>query len=562
MEKARNQGRMSHQHYIAMAAMAAVLLIVTLAVGKESRPEHVRMLHGASSAEHLWFVVPSDRDPDRWRLLHHAREMEDRHYSPKPMTLPRQPEAMAAQGNRVWLIFPPGGDGQPWQRGAFTAAVERDHALEMYRPSPRDRLQILEALPGAGRLVAMTATDRGPVVLILQGDNEPPEDVDVADYEGFAEDVDVAAELEDAPGQRQFLLQLRGKLWRELELPRNVELTRAARLGVTGDDRSQLVLLSIDPTDQSRTVVNRLMLENGRDDSDDPLSWEQSTIDLDLQRVLAVETVRGRLVALTQEQPGDRARLRYLRSAGTLDLGELPEPRGRWNVFGMADGLRMIEYSTRDGVMMRRIDPLTGEVDEVHEMGVQPLPVGRVWYTSLLLATAVVAVLLVLLVRPSRQKKLELPKGLGVMPPIPRFFALVMDLFPGGVVSVLVLRCSPVDLLRLPIFTDSIELALPFLLMVAAMFVHTTLTELVKGTSLGKVLLGARIISTDGDRPNAKQVLLRNGVKVLILLVPVLAIFALLNPNLRGFNDLVAQTVVVGDVHSDQGKDAREDEQP
>jgi uncharacterized RDD family membrane protein YckC len=139
------------------------------------------------------------------------------------------------------------------------------------------------------------------------------------------------------------------------------------------------------------------------------------------------------------------------------------------------------------------------------------------------------------------------------MPPIPRLLALVMDLFPGGVVSVLVLRCSPIDVLRLPIFTDSLELALPFLVMVGVAFVHMTLTEMIKGTTLGKALLGARVISNSGQRPDAKQVLIRNAVKVLILLVPVLAIFALLNPNLRGFNDLVARTVVVGDVHDGEG---------
>lgn len=506
-----------------------------------------RMLRAAASQDHAWFVLPSDRDPDRHQLLHHPRTADGPYYSPQPISLSREPEAMTAHGNRVWVIFPPRMDeGSPAQRGAWTVSAEFDRGLDFYRFSPRDRLSVVEALPATGYVAGFVATEHGPVVLLVPSDRALSD----ADENDADENSERGERFTQQAGERPLLLQLRSKRWHELDLPEDAVVTRAAQLAAVGSHRRELVLLTVDPADPANTIIHRRAAH-------DEARWEQSVVEHDLSNTISVGTVRGRLFAVTQGEPGGPARMRYLRFTRTLDLGDLPMMRGRWVVLGLADDLRMIEYSTRDGAKMHRIDSVTGAAGPAEEIRVQRLPVGRVWYTSLLLLAAIVAVVLVLLVRPSRQEKVELPKGVGVMPPFGRCLALVMDLFPGGVLSMLVLRVSPVEVLRLPIFTDSLELAMPFLLMLAVTFVHTTLTELARSTTLGKAMLGARVISTSGDPPDAKQVLLRNGVKLLILLVPVLAIFALLNPNMRGFNDLVARTVVVGDItaEADHGQE-------
>jgi hypothetical protein len=413
--------RMASLRVAAVLVLAAMAASVAVAVG--SQPEAVRMVQGASSGEHLWVVVPSDRDPQRWHLLHHAWEMDGPYYSPQPVGLSREPEAMAAYGERLWLIFPPRGEGPP-QRGVFTVAVERDAALEIYRPTPRDRLQILEALPAAGRLTSFVATDRGPIALLVprSGDDprgrgvieqpdSPPDpgadDAGDADF-GTESAEPVAPDLAEAAARRPLLLQMRSKRWRELALPDDIVLTSAVRLAVAGYDRSELVVLSVDPSDSARTLLHRMSFD--QDAADEQVIWDRSSLELDLNRVLAVETVRGRLVAVVQDESRQQPHLRYIRPTQILELGEMPDPRGRWNVFGMADVMRMIEYSTRDGAMMRRINPVTGEATKPELMRVQPLPAGRMWYTSLLLAAAVVAVLLVLLVRPGRQDKVNLPK--------------------------------------------------------------------------------------------------------------------------------------------------------
>ena len=65
------------------------------------------------------------------------------------------------------------------------------------------------------------------------------------------------------------------------------------------------------------------------------------------------------------------------------------------------------------------------------------------------------------------------------------------------------------------------------------------------GHTPGKAVVGAVLVAADGRPPEAGRILLRNLVKYLILLVPPLAVLALMDPNLQGLNDLVGQTVVV-----------------
>ena len=81
--------------------------------------------------------------------------------------------------------------------------------------------------------------------------------------------------------------------------------------------------------------------------------------------------------------------------------------------------------------------------------------------------------------------------------------------------------------------------------MIAMTVGHSTLGELVGGRTLGKALVGARVVTGDGSRPSPVAVLARNGLKALVLLIPLLAVFALLNPHAQGLGDLVARTVVV-----------------
>ncbi|MEI8194670.1 MAG: RDD family protein, partial [Phycisphaerae bacterium] len=77
---------------------------------------------------------------------------------------------------------------------------------------------------------------------------------------------------------------------------------------------------------------------------------------------------------------------------------------------------------------------------------------------------------------------------------------------------------------------------------------HVTLSELAFGRSLGKAILGIRVVAIDGSRPRPMAIILRNLVRAIEVITGVLLIYVLLNDLHQRLGDLLARTVVVRDV--------------
>ena len=77
---------------------------------------------------------------------------------------------------------------------------------------------------------------------------------------------------------------------------------------------------------------------------------------------------------------------------------------------------------------------------------------------------------------------------------------------------------------------------------------HVTLSELAFGRSLGKAILGIRVVAIDGSRPRPMAIILRNLVRAIEIITGVLLIYVLLNDLHQRLGDLLARTVVVRDV--------------
>jgi uncharacterized RDD family membrane protein YckC len=79
---------------------------------------------------------------------------------------------------------------------------------------------------------------------------------------------------------------------------------------------------------------------------------------------------------------------------------------------------------------------------------------------------------------------------------------------------------------------------------VAVYLLHTTLTELFTGRSAGKWALGLKVVSLDGSKPSAGQVVIRNLLRVIDLLwFPLMLV--LISPLRQRSGDLAAGTMVV-----------------
>lgn len=498
---------------LVVTALAMVGLNPPSAQGEDQRPEH---LIAASGADHLWFVSDAIQLHDRKVLCHHARAMRGPYFS-RAMPLSQHPEQMAAVGRQAWLVFPAQEVDDLHRRDVYTLQIEYDEAIDMYRPSPRDQLRLVEALPGEGHLAGLVGTHEGPVALLL------PDDDDRED---------------EAGSEAARLLLLRSNRWTELQLPQGFAPSNPTRVGVAGTNLDRLHLFTADPDDPQRTVQFIRDAEG---------EWREHQLTLDLRQVLTLATADGRLaVVMTDENNGySSIRLAYIRPGVLLPFAQVPAPSEPWTVLGMKDGFRIINASGPSALAMQHIDPVTGAAGPHHAMRDQPLPAGRLWHMALMLAIAVIAVLIVLLVRPTAQEQVKLPDDLVPASAGMRGMALLIDLIPGALAAVFILRAPPNVLIHLPILTTSFGDAAPHLLMIGVAIIHGTMTELVARTTLGKSLLGIRITNAEGDAPAPAQILLRNVLKGMILLIPPLAVFMLLNPYMQGVNDLLARTFVV-----------------
>lgn len=475
------------------------------AVAEEDSPR----MWTASSASHLWLIHPDERNPDQFVLSLHTQEMDGPHLQ-QALPVASMPVAMAAWNGRVWMLSPARDVGGTWQHDVYSLQAIRRADLAVYSTSPSNRFELNDPLPATSELMGLAAGDSGLFALF-------------------------APEQAGSPPR---LMQKRGGRWQAVELPDELRFGPKTRLALDGSSRDRLNLLTRDPGDAGRTLWHR----RDRDGA-----WRTQSVPLDLNFVRELISVDGRLAAVhrTSERMATPFQISYLRPDQRILLAELPVPSGFWSVRGMKRGAVLIEYSTRDHLSIRMIDPVNGEISESEIMTSVPLPVGRLWHMIMMLTLAVIAVLVVVLVRPGDASSVRIPAAWIPAAPLPRCLALLVDLIPGAVLAVLILRVPPVELLRLPIITDQLDLAAPFLIMIGVAGLFGTLGELVGRASPGKALLGLRVLAVDGKSPPPRAILIRNAIRIIILIVPPLAVFALLSPHMQGFNDLLARTVVV-----------------
>ncbi len=491
-----------------------------------ANPAGAQALVGASSDDHLWFVGSSTSGDDTFVLYHHALAMDGPHFRGRP--LHERPEAVAAWANRLWLIFRPTVGGDRPRRETFTIEANLNPAIGVYDYDPSDRLSVVDSLDGLGKLVGFIGTPRGPVALRVP--------LQRAGAGVQARDGSIAAE---PVLSEPVLEQLAGTRWQPLPLPDDLPNRGHYRLAVGPADGNHLLLLVASSDQRGQGVLYQRNLQE---------TWEPLEVPVDVRHVQAVTRWENQIALLLQAAAPGQIEIAYLRPGSLVALGEFPAPSGRWGVFGLRDGLRLVEQVNRDGYQLRRIDPITGALTPAEKLTRQSLLPWRSLHMPLLFAVAMTVLLLVLILRPAaKATPIKLPPAVAVLSLLPRVLALGIDLVVGGLITILLLQCTPAQLLQLPMWTADIADAAPCLWLIGITVIHGTVGEIVFARSVGKAMLGARVITAQGARPTLGSILVRNIFKVIVLLIPVLAVFALLNHHLQGLGDLMARTFVVHD---------------
>ena len=482
-------------------------------------------LKGTSSDDHLWVVVRTAGPEPRLELRHHAGSMGGP-YSSRGVALatkdPNDIEAMAAWGNQLWMVLRPRPQ-DPSRREVFTVQVHRDPGLGSWFHKPHDHLRAVTGLDGRDELAGFVGTAGGPVALLVP--------------RSAAQPARRAAPGEEGPDRgTATLVELSERRWVDLSLPADFRPGPLCRLGAAGTRGERLVVLSA-LRDRSKTAVLRRAAD-GR--------WTETSVDLELAGVRAVTRVGSNIVLVRDvADPRGVFALDFLRPLQLLSLSTPPRPTGPWAALGLRGVVKVIEQTGGGELAVRTVDPLTGDVGPRLAMGVQPVMTGRMLHRPFLLAVGITALMVILFFKPPTGT--TLPEGVAVLGAAPRLVAALIDLAAAGAVTVAVLHYSPRELLAWPLWTVDVSQSVPCLIMIGLTVAHCTISELVTTRTLGKKLVGSSVAACDGTRPGAVAVLIRNAFKAVILLIPVLAVFALLNPHVQGLGDLVAKTVVVRD---------------
>ncbi len=487
---------------IRAAATAVGLCLVTPAASAADQ------LMSASGPDHAWFIVDRSAAEPRFELHHYSRTTDGPHFT-RGLPLPRMPKAMAVWGNQLWLIFEAVGPAE-----VFTVQVHRNPVLEVWQHEPIDRLRAVARLDTPGEIVDVAGTPEGLLVLLrpLPRSHGGP--------------------ALESPR----LMRLDRRRWQEVALPDGFNPTGGCIL-VSGGSRGRRILMLDTPTAAGVSAAHW----RGTDGV-----WTRSDVRLASQRLLGATSVGPAIALVLGSADPERIEVAYLRPRQLVPLTGLDTPAGPWTVFGMVGGLSVVELSEHRELSIRRIDPVSGHVGASRPMSAQSGMTARILHRPLLFALAVTALMVVMFFRPEPGvAAVTLPPTQALMGPMKRLLAVGIDVGVSAGLTLIILRCPARDLLDLPLWSRDLGCSVPFLVTAGLTVLHSTLTEIATGRTLGKALLGGLVVSFDGSGPTARATLIRNGFKMLVLLIPVLAVVTLLSPNAQGLGDSLARTVVV-----------------
>ena len=465
---------------------------------------------GAIAETHGWIVLPRPGEdgfvlahlPPRQAALHRGVAGVAR----LARTLVRAPAAIAADGRRLYMVF----DGDP----RTMLSIEADPApLDgVWRDLPVGRMRPHTPLPGEGGVLGLTIAAGRPTAL-----------------------------LENA-GRRR-LLELEGDTWREIDPPDSANVE--GRWSIYGDEDG-LHLLVMGPASASLWS------------HDTETGWSGNVLAVPPDAV-PVGMVRGRVVLLAGG--ADDPSLVSVLLAGhgvvsTVATTELPEPAdgAGLGVLVLPDVsgrlcLLWAEKAARGEGYLYKIREISLSTGRVLYDG----PVERVTPVSAsefrLLAVGLMLVLVVSLfvvLRPvSEPDTIVLPDGVALATPGRRLVATLLDvlLCAAPVSQVMGVPIGQIVTAGVLLDSGNTWVAIPAVFVVGA--VYGTAMESLFGATIGKFLLGCRVIRVGGDggvrQPGQGACFFRNLIKWVL---PPVASLAFLEPSGRHRGDLIAGAVV------------------
>ncbi|MCC7147257.1 MAG: RDD family protein [Phycisphaeraceae bacterium] len=350
------------------------------------------------------------------------------------------------------------------------------------------------------------------------------------------------------------LLKLSRGQWRKVDLPGAWPAGRQSWLVLLTADDDQPLLVSTDPAVGRADVLWTFVHEDRTNQG----AWLGRAHELTSAVEYRPLAVQGQLV-LVRRYTGDQglsAQLRLLRGQSISDLGTLTISGGVANtpyaVAALGDRVVLIaaeaegKYRWAGMDLQGRLVMPVSPIVEVAASGLSQSP--DVLFLLVGMAAVASAIVFVLLKREGAEQ-VELASGL-VLAELPsRSLAAVIDLAPCVLLAMATFRQW--DLLALvqqwPGRSTGWDAMAPAAMVIGLLVIHTALSEALTGKTLGKRIMGLHVADVEGGKPLLWQILARNALKVLDLVLPPLLVMPMLSSLRQRLGDIAARTVVLAD---------------
>ena len=507
--------------------------IMVLVAASPLQDHFVQGTLAASSGTHLWWISKIDASMDlssdlsndyakdaTYKLLQHAAMSGENNFQIAAAFID-QPIAVAADDDQVWVVFAAANH----KMEVVWGATQFNPASELWFITPGGALQLCPSL--VGESLESLAALNGELWAIVQGQ----------------------------PDARV----LRGGQWNTVQLPAAINECQTRKLVVAGG------ALNAFGHAQDHSL-KRFKRENN--------AWVESPLNAP-QFFYAIDH-SARLACVTGEKPSEQM-LCIVEAGSTTAIASLPN-RNQY-VLGFGESFASLgqgglqEYSS-----LPQDAPHSSPTSVFNSTTLSLLPVGasvfmepvalraqlstasRWYHLPILGVFSLGAIIAAFLVRALNSPLNPLEKtgskegekdlqALAKTPWTPfekwrRFAATAIDMLPCAIASVVMFEADMVSILIPPLWSADIQMSFPYIAMVVAAIAFSMFEEITFGRSMGKRLMGGRVVSIHGEPAAWWQHIARNLLKGLVLLSPVLAIPSLLNPLGAGLPEIISRTRV------------------
>lgn len=500
-------------------------------------------IYAASDGQHLWYLKTNP--PQRtgiYHILHHGPGMQTAQVE-YVTSINRLPELFVARDSELYIIFPT----VPVISNASTVnrsvvrvkAVEYDSIMGGWRFSPAATVETIASLPGNCRLID-AATDADSLLVLLEYAKSEIIPEPYLKFTGTIQNPSII----DKSDSYILLLKLQNDNWEPVPLPQDLSSYNMCRL-VYGF-KPTLLLNPCDPVLPSQGIIYQLEEDN---------SWASCPVDMNVSLLdgsFSFFSNPGLVFSIT-DIPNDYE-IAYLRDCKIYPITHLSDIAGIHKLIMLHENISVLEKTdTSENLLMSQINIATGINSDPVSLGM-PSRISRDDFRRMILIGGLfIAALVMFLSRPDPTKiQMNLPTGTVLAKPVTRLFAVIIDMSPAILITQSITGTSIAEILKSPVIGKSLDDLLPSLIVVGICLVHSFICEVLWGKTLGKWLLNCKVIHIAGHKANILQILIRNTMKGIAIIVPPLSIFIYLNPARQRIGDLAARTIVITDIRNNE----------